>query len=74
LSPVEKTADDALHTKVSPEQTAKADAVKFLSEVVATGPVKVMHIEKEARTACLLGAHQRALLDVLARYPPARIA
>jgi putative DNA primase/helicase len=56
--PVEKTADEALRPNVNSEQTAKADAVEFLSEVIAAGPVKVMHIEKQARAACLLGADQ----------------
>jgi putative DNA primase/helicase len=56
--PLEKTADEVLRANGDKEQTAKADAVKFLHEVIAAGPVKVMDIEKEARAACLLGADQ----------------
>ena len=56
--PVEKTADEALRANGNNEQTAKADAVEFLTDVLASGPVKVTDIEKEARAACLLGADQ----------------
>jgi putative DNA primase/helicase len=56
--PVEKTADEALHADGNKEQTAKVDAVEFLTDVLANGPVKVADIEREARAACLLGADQ----------------
>lgn len=56
--PVEKTADEALSRDGNKEQTAKADAVDFLSSVLANGPVKAKDIEKEARAACLLGEDQ----------------
>jgi hypothetical protein len=38
--PVEKTADEALGGNGNREQTAKADAVEFLSKVLAAGPAK----------------------------------
>ncbi len=53
-----KTADEALGGDGNREQTAKADAVEFLSNVLAKGPVKAKDIEKEARAACLLGEDQ----------------
>jgi putative DNA primase/helicase len=56
--PVQKTADEALRTDGNKEQTAKADAVEFLTHVLANGPVKVTDIEKEAQAACLLGENQ----------------
>ncbi len=56
--PVEKTADEALRSDGNKEQTAKADAVEFLSSVLANGPVKAKIIEEEARAACLLGESQ----------------
>jgi putative DNA primase/helicase len=56
--PVEKTADEALGGDGNREQTAKADAVEFLSQVLANGSVKAKDIEKEARAACLLGEDQ----------------
>ena len=57
--PVEKTADEALRTDGNKPQTAKADAVEFLTNVLANGPAKVTDIEKEAQAACLLGAEQK---------------
>jgi putative DNA primase/helicase len=57
--PVEKTADEALRADGNKEQTAKADAVEFLTDVLANGPVKVTELEKEAQAACLLGADQK---------------
>ncbi len=56
--PVEKTADEALCAVGNKEQTAKGDAIEFLSGVLADGPVKAKDIEKEARAACLLGEDQ----------------
>jgi hypothetical protein len=38
--------------------TAKADAIEFLTEMLANGPITVTQIESEARAACLLGADQ----------------
>ena len=55
--PIEKTADEALDCG-DREQTARADAVEFLSSLLTDGPVKVKDIEKEARAACLLGEDQ----------------
>jgi hypothetical protein len=43
-----------LHGDGNKEQTAKADAVEFLSRVLADGPLKAKDIENEARAACLL--------------------
>jgi hypothetical protein len=40
------------------QKTAKADAVEFLSNVLADGPVKAKDIEKEVRAASLLGEAQ----------------
>ena len=48
------SADEALSGDGNKEQTAKADAVEFLSSVLANGPVKAKIIEAEARAACLL--------------------
>ena len=56
--PVERTADEALGRDGNKQQTAKADAVEFLSNVLAEGPAKAKDIEKEARAACLLGEAQ----------------
>ena len=38
---VEKTADEALRANDKKEQTATADATEFLTNVLASGPVKV---------------------------------
>jgi hypothetical protein len=53
-----QTADEALSGDGNKEQTAKADAVEFLSNVLADGAVKAKIVEEEARTACLLGESQ----------------
>jgi len=55
---VEKTADEALRADGKNEQTATHDVTEFLTNVLASGPVKVKDIEKEARAACLLGPEQ----------------
>jgi len=57
--PVEKTADEALHSDGNKEQTARADATEFLSNLLGDGPLRVTEIEKEAQAACLLGPDQK---------------
>jgi hypothetical protein len=55
---VSMTANEALNAGDKTEPTAKAEAIGFLTNVLANGPVKVTEIEAEARAACLLGANQ----------------
>jgi AAA domain-containing protein len=52
--PVAMTANEALRSADKHEPTAKEDAMEFLRIMLANGPVKVMDIEKEARSAGLL--------------------
>jgi putative DNA primase/helicase len=52
--PVVMTANEALRGSDKDEPTAKEDATEFLRILLANGPVKVMDIEKEARSARLL--------------------
>lgn len=52
--PVVMTANEALRGADKHEPTAKEDAMEFLRIVLANGPVKVMDIEQEARSAGLL--------------------
>jgi putative DNA primase/helicase len=53
------TADQALAAENAPsEVTAKDDAIEFLRTVLADGPVQVAEVEREARSACLLGEGQ----------------
>jgi hypothetical protein len=52
--PVVMTANEALRGADKHEPTAKEDAMEFLRIMLANGPVKVIDIEKEARSAGLL--------------------
>jgi hypothetical protein len=52
--PVVMTANEALRGSDKDEPTAKEDATEFLRILLANGPVKVMDIEREARSARLL--------------------
>ena len=52
--PVIMTANEALRGADKHEPTAKEDAIEFLRILLANGPVEVMDIEKEARSAGLL--------------------
>jgi hypothetical protein len=53
---INETADEALGAHSDP--TAADDAVEFLKILLAKGPMRVPDIEREARTACLLGEEQ----------------
>ena len=44
--PVERTADEALGRDGNKQQTAKADAVEFLSNVLAEGPAKAKDLRR----------------------------
>ena len=55
---IDETADEALSPDTG-SGTAKGEAIEFLRTVLANGPVKVLDIEAEARSACLLGKDQQ---------------
>ena len=46
----------ALRTNGKKEQTATSDATEFLTNVLASAPVKVTEIENDARAACAYSA------------------
>jgi hypothetical protein len=59
---VAHTADEALNaseTREGGDRTGKAEVVEFLRDALAAGPVDVLDIEQQARTAGLLGDSQR---------------
>ena len=54
---IDETADEALAEPSN--STMTNDAVEFLRIVLASGPMKVADIEREARDACVLGDDQQ---------------
>jgi hypothetical protein len=59
-APVTMTADQALTARADRgTTTAKDDAVEFLREVLANGPVDVLDIEAEARSGAMLSNTRR---------------
>lgn len=54
-SHVEQTADTALNASGEHAATAKDDAKEFLQRILASGPLPVREIEREARDCGLLG-------------------
>lgn len=59
-APVSMTADEALRrSRKSAEGSAKDDAVEFLRELLASGPMEVLDIEFEARAAAMLSESRR---------------
>jgi putative DNA primase/helicase len=57
--PVATTADQALGVTGNDEPSAKDDAIEFLRDVLASGPVTVNELEREARSVGLLGEAHR---------------
>jgi len=53
---IDESADEALAEK--PDPTMTSDAVELLRIVLANGPMAVVDIEREARSARLLGEEQ----------------
>jgi putative DNA primase/helicase len=54
---IDESADEALNDD-PPELTHKDDAINFLRQVLANGPMSVADIETEARSARVLGENQ----------------
>jgi len=58
---IDRTADEVMATNENggSERSGKNEAVEFLKDILAQGPVDVLEMEKQARAAGLLGDTQR---------------